>query len=132
MKLKDFTGVGYLSGIDNITVRLHSDGDNYENVNAYVFIWNGNSYTVCEDPDDGWRSFLGTRTPTTIKVKNTFPPQKVFGVVAKEMLYLVNYDTQELLFELGSDRSDDGYPHVVMRWYPQNLTVNQEGSYENN
>lgn len=132
MKLKDFTGVGYLSGIDSLTVGLERDENTNRSANAYVFIWNGKSYTVYEDPDDGWRSYLGEITQTKIKVRNTFPPQKVFGVAVKEMLYLVNYDTQELLLELGTDHSDDWYPHVVMRWYPQNLTVNQEGSYENN
>lgn len=114
MKLRDLKGIHWLSGVE-----AKSD--------AILFTLDGINYLVEEDPDDGWRSYHKKIIVSKTSPKNTFPPQKVEGrMVGGEdnIIQFFNTDTNKIVLEMGTANYDDWYPCCVLRWYPENLTIN--------
>lgn len=129
MELKDLIGEHELSGLDTFTKK---GSDYYQSdADGYRFILDDITYSVVENPDDGYRSHLSDLEVTTDKVDYTFPPQKVFGKMREDQEYSKNdvlelYDitTNKLVLAIGTDNYDDWYPTCIMDWQPQNLAIN--------
>lgn len=126
MELKDLVGKHELSGLDTFIKK--SETYYQDDATGYRFILDGITYCVIENPDDGYRSYLGNLDTTTDKVDYTFPPQKVIGKMKEDrktdVLELYDIVTNKLVLEIGTDNYDDYYPCCVMCWYPENLAIN--------
>src|SRR5690554_1005524 len=125
MKLKDLIGLHDLSGVD-VTTEMY--GDNV--VNVVRFVLDGKTYKAIEDPDDGYRSYLGEIKVTDEKVTNNFPPHKVVGTMKgpgmfeHDIILFIDIVTGKVVLEVGTEDVSDYYPCCVLRWHPENLAIN--------
>lgn len=136
MELEDFNHkIVKLSGVCDAV--FHA-GFSDELVDGFIVLINGVNYAAYVDPDDGYRSY-GSIGTTDKPCTNTFPPQDVLlkienneGLdddgywIKQNMLYLLNPDTKELIFEAGTMWYGDTY-YPVGRCYfnPVALPINQ-------
>ena len=131
MELKDLVGEHELSGVDTTIERVKQYGGYYEDCEVVRFVIDGKTYKATEDPDDGYRSYLKELEVTNEKVTNSFPPQKVIGKMKddsdwekNDTIQFIDTTTGEVVFEVGTDNTDDYYPYCVLRWSPENLVIN--------
>lgn len=124
IELKDLVGERYFSGIDE-------GQEDY--CNFVKFILDGVIYKAIEDPEDGYRSCLGSIAITNEAVKNSFIPQKMNCVMTPDrdyrqpdILQLFDCETKGLVLEIGTDSSDEYYPICVMSFTPENMAINQQ------
>lgn len=130
MELKDLVGEHELSGLDTFIKKATETY--YDDANGYRFVLDGVTYCAIEDPEDGYRSSLGSLEISTEAVDYNFPAQKVVGKMRSDDEYARNdviefYDaiTNKLVLAVGTDNWDDYYPCCVMEWHPENLAINQ-------
>jgi hypothetical protein len=117
MTLVDLVGPHLLTGCD-----MDSDGD----ANAIVFVLDGTAHRAQEDPDDGYRSYMGELSVSEKPVRNVFPAVSVVGRLAEgndDVLELIDAATGKTVLEVGTDHSDDYYPSFVGSFTPENMTV---------
>ena len=126
-------GLGTLSGVQRIDV---VSGCWDEVVNGYIFVINGITYKIHENPDDGYRSYteISVVTDKETICNNTFPPQSVFITSENynkywgendEMYTIYNMDG-EVILRFGTDRTDSYYPMAIFEFHPQNMPINME------
>ncbi len=128
---KDLLGEHQLSGVDteNIELEIYGSKEACQTIN---FILDGEVYSGCENPDDGYRSSLQYFIKTDKKVNYTFPPVKVLARMAEDdeyakndVLELVDMANGKVVLSVGTSNYDDYYPSFVGHWEPKNLAVNQ-------
>ena len=130
MELKDLIGEHYLSGVDLYSQKIKRYG--YTDTAEVVrFVLDDKTYKAIEDPDDGYRSYLGELEITDEKISNNFPAQRVIGVMRPNDTYsnnntieFIDVITNKLVLAVGTDNFDDYYPVCVFEWNPQNLAIN--------
>lgn len=132
-KLEQLVGVHHLTGVEMLVVTEKNGWGYAEDVNAVRFVLDGVVYQATEDPDDGYRSMLGTiGVIEGATVKYMFPPVKVrcamSDEVNEEILHFTDMDNGEIILKIGTDCSDDWYPWCVMEWTPENMACNQNGA----
>lgn len=105
---------------------------------AVAFNLDGTWYLATEDPEDGYRSYMGTLMPTVSPDygKAEYIYEKVV-VEALESDPDVDYEgrcdilaiksavTGRVIFKVGTNNTDDYYPYFVGSWHPENLAANQ-------
>lgn len=119
--LESLVGEHELSGVD---MSVESNG--YEDASVCRFVLDGKAYTATEDPDDGYRSYLGTLQEGG-EVKNSFPAQRVLCYMrggSDETLVFRDVVTGKEVLEVGTDNTDDYYPSFVAHFQPQNMAIN--------
>lgn len=128
MELKDLCGMHELSGVDT---GAYTDLD-FHGYNCYAnyirFRLDGVTYEAVEDPDDGYRSYMGEIKETHEKIRNTFPPVKVNCVMDKEpndiLIMRDDLNGKEILY-VGTNYEDDYYPICTFIWMPENMACNE-------
>lgn len=127
--LEDFHGkVMKLEGVDECTESVKQWGDNFENCSVIRFKLDGVVYVAIEDPDDGYRSYLGELKVDTKEITNAFTGVEVKGVYKESgdvILCLVDTTTNETVLTVGTDYSDNYYPYFVANFNPAAMSVNQ-------
>lgn len=128
MELKDLAGKHLLSGVDRLSESLEHWGS-YANCDVINFVLDGVTYSVIEDPGDGYRSSMREIVVSERRVANNFPPVEVVGVYRDRRSYYVSdilevYDTLSgrLVIEVGTENTDDWYPYYVANFNPENIT----------
>lgn len=131
MKLEDFVGNHFLSGVELSTQKKHIYGSKYEDCGVILFIIDGVTYKAVEDPDDGYRSYLDDLSITDEKIKNTFPSHEVIGRMKEDENYekndiiqFIDVTTNKIVLEIGTGNTNNYYPYCVFEWNPQNLAIN--------
>ena len=131
MELKDLVGVHLLSGIDE---GVEQYGESWERLDSsnVLFTLDGITYKAVEDPDDGYRSYLGDIFVSDTKPKFTFPPQEVYGRMmddddysSNNVIQFIDTTTNLVVLAIGTENTDDWYPYCVIRWNPENLLINK-------
>jgi hypothetical protein len=104
--------------------------------NAYAFRFDGKTYVVREDEDDGYRSSHDDVREATAEDLETitmvdFPVPLVVHCVhrtageyrsADDVLVVINDATDLVIMEVGTTNSDDYYPSFHFRWLPDGET----------
>jgi len=112
LKLDDLVGLHDLSGVS-----FQED--------SVLFILDGVTYKAVENSSDGYRSYCEDLVISQEKVLNTFPPQRVEGVLLDEgYIRFVDVQTNKEVLDVGTDHVDAWYPTCIMHWYPENLYIN--------
>lgn len=129
--IQSLTGKHRLSGVDIETECLKPGKYlDAENCSVIRFRLDGKTYMAIEDPDDGYRSSMRNLIVTNDKIKNSFKPVEVFGMMKQGGYYKSDiiqfYDTvtAKLVLEVGTDNTDDYYPSFVGNFRPENLILN--------
>lgn len=136
MKFEDFVGEHMLSGVDMLMTRVDTwDRDNVEAAKA-LFVLDGTTYMVLEDPDDGYRSYASNDIQVTeehctcrfpeIKVNVEYKSEQKAYIDGESFAGLIFKDVEngEVILELGTDWWDAYYPVCVFRWTPENIHLN--------
>ena len=114
--IEDLVGEHVLTGVEEF----------YSNdSNEFCLVLDGIVFSFLEDPDDGYRSLLGEVLIGRREIKNTFDPVKVSVIKnpdedSETILGLVG-DRYKVLFEVGTNYSDDYYPCFVSSFSPEIL-----------
>jgi len=129
MELKDLVGKHLLSGVDIIQETGRDIW--HEEYEVVRFVLDSKTYKAIEDLSDGYRSYLANLEVTSEEITNVFSPQEVVGKMMEDNTHCVNdviqfidTTTGKTVLEIGTENTDDYYPYCIMRWYPENLAVN--------
>lgn len=126
--LDSLVGLHDLEGVDLLdTVKPHPwSGEQI--ADCLRFRLDGRVYLATEDPDDGYRSCLGSLEVSDAAVKNTFPPCRVLvrcsPTANRDTIEVIDVVTGLTVLEVGTDRDDSYYPWFVARFTPENMAVN--------
>jgi hypothetical protein len=122
----ELLGKHILTGVDMEQVK-----GEYEDSQILRFVLDGRVLVAIEDPEDGYRSSLGSLKETKDVVKNTFPPCKVVGskfpdgaYEENNILCLTDVITGKIVMEVGTENYNDYYPCFVGVFNPENMAVN--------
>lgn len=141
MELKDLVGTTILQGCEwGKAKHASSQWREPEDVDVIHFKLGPTTYSMYEDPDDGYRSHLGTIEVDKHEIKNTFAPCVVkvthrtsrpntwddISETAVDILEIRCAETGKVIIEVGTDNTDDYYPSCVMSFTPGNLIQNQD------
>jgi hypothetical protein len=122
--LKSLVGEHELSGVD--MVELKAEGPYGDDASVCVFCLDGKTYTAKEDPDDGYRSYLGELIEGGT-VRNMFAPQRVLCSMTEgddEILVMRDLVTGKDVLSIGTDNAEDYYPSFVANFQPENMACN--------
>lgn len=132
MELKDFKGKYQLQGVDEFTGAVKTWGDRFEDCNAIRFKLDGVVYVATEDPDDGYRSYLGELKIDEVDTKNPFNGVEVIASYrdinkyneTSEIVDFIDTTTGDIVLSVGTDNSDDYYPCFVAYFNPAAMSIN--------
>jgi hypothetical protein len=132
MEIKDLVGIHKLSGVDMSNEKIKEEwGDGFDDCQVINFILDKKTYTVIEDPSDGYRSSMKEIKLSKVVVKNVFAPIQVYGVLWGEINYnnhdgIDFYDTKtnKIVLSVGTRDVDDYYPLFVAIFIPENMSLN--------
>ena len=134
--LQSLVGEHLLSGVSDRSVKVVTWGDNTDDAAQIAFILDGVGYAATEDPDDGYRSSMGSLAPCpTDAISNTFEPQRVLASVRTkhdeyggidDVLEFRDVVTGKVVLEVGTADTDDWYPYFVGTFTPENMAINQK------
>lgn len=137
VQLKDLVGTTILQGCEWSKAERLRYNNEVETVDVIHFQLGPTTYSMYEDPDDGYRSHLGKIEVDQHEITNTFAPCVVvcthhttapahFGNdKSVDILEIRCAETGKLIIEVGTDNTDDYYPSCVMSFNPENLIHNQ-------
>lgn len=139
MKLQDINGIKVLDAVDFTKEECVDNYDNDEYSNVCRFRLDGVVYVAKEDPEDGWRSSLGDLLiQEESNMTNVFPPVAVICqysdkytneddeyTCSQDILQIIDESTLEVILEVGTDYSDDGYPSFVSSFRPEAMITNK-------
>ena len=100
----------------------------------FLFRLDGVVYLAIEDPNDGYRSSMeGLYDMGPGPMTNVFPACEVVGSMKgpnevhdhNNTLVLRSTETRGTVLEVGTDNSDDYYPHFVAYFDPKQLPCNR-------
>ena len=132
MELKDFKGKYQLQGVDEFTGTVKTWGDNFEDCSAIRFKLDGIVYVAIEDPDDGYRSYLGELKIDEVDTKNPFTgvevlashrDQNSYGEVS-DIIDFLDTTTGRVVLSVGTGNTDDYYPYFVAYFDPTAMSIN--------
>lgn len=135
MELKHLVGEHLLTAVDFSTeqIKQYEWSDDLENCQVARFCLDGNTYVAIEDPEDGYRSCMGSLIIDESVVSNQFPPQRVVCVHRTkneyndcDILEMIDVVTGKVVLEVGTDNSDYYYPSFVASFHPEAMAVNKE------
>jgi len=136
-KHKDYTTLEHLVGdhvLTGVDYGSHWEGKgekDYNDASCFRLLLDGDTLTVTEDENDGYRSALGSvevEFKPEHPIKNTFPSVEVNCVHENSGCSILNiYDKSSglLLMKFGTDNTDDYYPSFVGVFFPENLPQNR-------
>lgn len=127
LNLSDLVGAHVLSGIET-GVRAFDDSFWCETSNYIKFTLDGITYMAVEDPDDGYRSYMGEILQVDETCRIRIPDVAVLCSMKDEIDHdiLVFRDAinGEIVLEVGTDYTDSYYPYCVMNYHPEKLACN--------
>lgn len=137
IELKDLVGTTILLGCEWGKADLVRYNGEVDVVDIIHFQLGPTTYSMYEDPDDGYRSHLGKIEVDQHEIRNTFAPCVVVCThktrektpyddeKSVDILEIRCAETGKLIIEVGTDNADDYYPSCVMSFNPENLIHNQ-------
>lgn len=141
ISLQDLTGRHILTGwgreMGSISYRRITSARPEYTPEKFYFTLDGITFVAEEDPDDGYRSLLGSIhnldvVPELLPQSYTqIPYVEVvcdFGILPQheEILYMDDAVTGKTIVELGTDYTDNYYPCFIANIYPENIHYNQQ------
>lgn len=126
MELKDFVGLHEYGGVEL--------GTNPENDAEYViFMLDGNCYRIEEDPSDGWRSYAkdveeynGTMSRRCILPTSIEAVCYMDDNTDNNILKFMDAGNGKVFLLIGTEHTDDWYPHCRFEYNPENIHLNEE------
>lgn len=120
VEYEELYGSHVLTGVDII----EDTGDGAK----CIFTLDGIHYEAVENPDDGYRSYLGYIRTTETAPRVTFEEEKVIvcGWESRgtEGLQILSAHTGDPILIVGTRNIDDYYPCCTMYYTPENLYAN--------
>lgn len=132
--LTDLLGERMLDAVDFTCEKIHQYSDEYEDASVCRFRLDGVVYMAVEDPNDGYRSSLGSLiVPNDKTMGNVFPPVAVIGRMMADdeyekhdVLEFVDAFTGKVVLEVGTANTNDYYPSFVASFHPEAMATNAD------
>ena len=108
------------------TYKLDAFDSYYKNaINGAFFRINKKTFLITEDPDDGYRSSLDKIFNTSHPFENVFHPVSVYLRKGergeRDVIKMINVENDLIVFEFGTNTSDDWYPYFVCNFNPESI-----------
>ena len=134
MTLKDLVGRHILSGVE--FGRVSSERIFWVDVaNCIKFILDGVTYVAIEDPDDGYRSYMGEIKVSDEPCSTPLPDIPVVCRMSddprKTLLIFTDANNGEDIMLLGTSYVDDWYPCCIMQYFPEKMSCNANRNERN-
>lgn len=130
--LESLVGLHTLYGVDFGIAEKGEYHYRDEPPNTCVFVLDGETYTVTEDANDGYRSAMEDIKKGGAEVANRFPPCPVlcrmrtkgeYGTV-DDVLEMIDQVSGKVVLEIGTSNTDDYYPSFVAHFDPTSMDIN--------
>ena len=102
-----------------------------EDAETCTFVLDGETYTVTEDPSDGYRSAMKSLAKGGVSVQNTFWPCRVLcsieckaGGYDADLLVMRDIITGREVLAIGTENVNDYYPCYIARFDPTAMAIN--------
>lgn len=110
----------------NETYKLDAFDSYYKDgINGAFFRINKKTFLITEDPNDGYRSSLDKILNTPHSFENVFQPVSVYlrkgEYGEREIIRMINVENDLVVFEFGTNSSDDWYPYFVCDFNPESI-----------
>ena len=106
MNLDDLEGSHILTGVDCDDNRM-----------SMLFTLDNVTYLAVGDPDDGYRSYLGSFDVSTLPVVNKFEGIVVHCHADGDYMDMISDKTEQVCMKVGTANDDGGYyPEFVCEW----------------
>jgi len=126
MELEDLVGLHELSGVDFNNESIKATwGDSYDDCQVVNFIIDGLTYSVIENPCDGYRSCMKEIKQSPVEVENKFPDVTVYGSMNDQVLIFHDVHTNKIVLSIGTRNAHDYYPCFVSNFSPENMIINR-------
>lgn len=130
--LEDLVGRHLLTAVDYGSETLSNEYGGSADADYIRFTLDGRTYTVVEDPEDGYRSSHRDVIVDDTILHNRFSPVSVLAVHVtmdkygdtSDLLRLYS-DGGKLILQAGTGNTDDYYPYFVASFDPTALPMNQ-------
>lgn len=127
LNLEALIGDHILTGVDFSTSTI--ENFDYGDASVMNFVLDGVIYTAVEDPEDGYRSSLGSLlVGAASEVGNMFLACHVTCKMRdgndSDVLQMTDKKTGQVVLEVGTDHSDDYYPSFVSHFSPERMAPN--------
>lgn len=131
--LDSLVGLHTISGYD-MTDELNEYHDSMQIVNV---VMDGLTYTIHENPDDGYRSYAeGDIRVSNKKIVNRFQPfeaiavKRLGGTYGNDVLDIYDLKNGQRIISVGTENSDDYYPSFLAEFMPENIHYNADTTEE--
>lgn len=133
MQLEDLKGKHTLSGIEIGSREFVGFWGNKEWCGFVKFTLDGTTYMAVENPDDGYRSYMGDLEVVDEDCAVKLPDIEVFCRMreddeweANDVLEAIDLVSGEIILTIGTGNTNDYYPYCVMEYYPENMSCNKD------
>ena len=122
LELKSLVGFHKLSAVDMIDASKVF-GKKFEASNGIAFTLDGVTYLAVEDPDDGYRSYLGFLVVLEEELVNQFPPIDVLCSMKEgdNDVLQMRCGNSNIVLEVGTEDVGHYYPSFIGAWLPEML-----------
>jgi hypothetical protein len=131
MNPKELVGRHELSGVDH----LYPDVADNMDADVLRFTLDGVHYLATEDPDDGYRSMLGSFEviadgPVNVSIRDESSDAEDYDEIERFTGILGMRDARSgrVILEVGTKDWDDYYPCCVMFWSPESIAAATSGT----
>lgn len=133
VELKDLVGLHQLTGVDmdNELTKEHYGWEEFMHCQVINFMLDGITYTVSENPEDGYRSSMREILVSNKPIKNKFEPVQVNGVMrpntrgySNDIVDFYDVKTGKVVLSVGTEDLDDWYPNFVGYFDPTAMAIN--------
>ena len=128
--LDALVGLHLLSGVDFGKTAVEG-GYHDESAETCTFVLDGKTYTVTEDPCDGYRSAMQSLVQGGASVQNTFPACRVLcfieckdGDYDADVLVMRDVITGRAVLAIGTKNVSEYYPCYIARFDPTAMAIN--------
>lgn len=132
MQLEDLKGKHILSGIE-VGSREFEDSWGYKDMRSFVkFTLDGTTYIACEDPSDGYRSYMEELQVVDEDCAVKLPDIEVCCSMREsnvweenDVLEFIDLGNGEIILAIGTGNTNDYYPYCVMDYCPEKMSCNE-------
>jgi hypothetical protein len=137
VELDELLGEHVLTGVDRGTEQIEDESwrDRWRHGPAETlrFVLDGITFQATENPDDGYRSSMGTLAVTAEPVQNIFQPVRVLAqrradsdYEKNDVIEFVDVATNKLVLAVGTGNTRDYYPYFVGEFDPTAMVINNQ------
>ena len=133
--LKSLAGPHIFTGVERGILKVDKQFSWDQDRNTIRFELDGQVYEAIENPSDGYRSYMDKLIISNKSVRNKTPEINIVCVYRDKdyddcnLLDFIDCKNGKVFMTIGTRHINDYYPVCIFEYYPENLSINENGGY---